>query len=73
MGNWNISIHGVGAHHNRGFPKDANRMAARFVEELKAAGHSVTAATITHGGEDNVLDGAAYEAARDVPALPEKE
>ena len=28
MGNWNISIHGVGSHHNKQHPKDANRMAA---------------------------------------------
>lgn len=55
MGQWNISIHGTGAHHNKKNPTDANRMAAKFVRELRAAGHQVTGATITHGGEDNVL------------------
>lgn len=58
MGNWNISIRGVGAHHNwqdaegnpGGNPKDADRMARRFVRELKEAGHSITGAEITHGG-----------------------
>jgi len=56
MGNWNISIHGVGAHHNKKLEADANRLAAKFVAELKAAGHTVSAATFTHGGEDNILD-----------------
>ena len=31
MGNWNINIQGVGAHHNKdAYPKDANAMAAEF-------------------------------------------
>lgn len=52
MGNWNISIRGVGAHHNKKLPQDANRMAAKFVADLKEAGHTVTGATFTYGGED---------------------
>lgn len=56
MGQWNISIHGTGAHHNSKNPTDANRMAAKFVRELKAAGHSVTGATITYGAEENVVN-----------------
>lgn len=56
MGNWNITIRGVGCHHNRKYPKDANRMAADFVRQLIAAGHSVTAASITYGGEENLTD-----------------
>ncbi len=55
MGNWNITIRGVGAHHNLDYPKDANKMAAKFVKELKDAGHNIVAATITHGGEENLL------------------
>ena len=55
MGNWNISIHGVGSHHNRKHKNDANRLAAKFVKELQAAGHSVSAATITYGGEEQLL------------------
>jgi hypothetical protein len=55
MGNWNISINGVGCHHNKKLESDANRMAAEFVAKLKAAGHSVSHASFTHGGEDNVL------------------
>jgi hypothetical protein len=29
-------------------------MAQRFVEQLKAAGHSIVGATITHGGRDDL-------------------
>lgn len=54
MGNWNLSIHGVGCHHNKKLATDANRMFAKFVQELKAAGHSISRATITYGGEDIV-------------------
>jgi hypothetical protein len=54
MGNWHISIEGQGAHHNTDYDKDANRMAHRFVEELKAAGHVVTRATFTHGGAEQL-------------------
>ena len=56
MGQWNITIRGTGVHHNKGPDNktDANRMAAKFVRELKAAGHTIAGATITHGGEDDV-------------------
>lgn len=64
MGNWNISINGIGAHHNKKLAEDANRLAAKFVADLKAAGHTVSHATFTHGGEDNILD-PSYIAARD--------
>ena len=60
MGPWTISIHGVGCHHNPDLPSDANRMAAEFVKALRAAGHSVTAATITFGGEDNLSQPTVY-------------
>lgn len=35
MGNWHISIEGVGVHHNTDYEKDANKMAKQFVEDLK--------------------------------------
>ncbi len=54
MGNFNISIEGVGCHHNQNTPNDANRMAKKFVEDLEAAGHNITKATITHGGVDDL-------------------
>lgn len=57
MGNWHISIDGVGAHHqhpDRPLAEDANRMAAKFVEDLKAAGHQVNVATFTHGAADDI-------------------
>ena len=66
MGNWNITIRGCGIHHNKLNLKDANKMAARFVMDLRDAGHTVTAATITHGGEDDVSNPAKYLVDRDV-------
>lgn len=65
MGNWNITVRGVGSHHNTANEKDADRMAAKFVQELKAAGHNVVAASITHGGESDLSDPAAYLAGRE--------
>lgn len=56
MGNWNISIEGVGVHHNKDLPTDADKMAKKFVDELKAAGHTITKATITFGGAQNLND-----------------
>jgi hypothetical protein len=55
MGNWNINIQGVGSHHNADYPKDANKMAAEFVRQLKDAGHTVEGATFTHGGKEDLL------------------
>lgn len=55
MGQWNMTIRGTGAHHNTDFPKDADRMLTRFVRELREAGHSIAGATITHGGEQDVV------------------
>ena len=54
MGNWNISINGLGAHHNQDYPEDANKMAAKFVKDLKEAGHTVIDATFTHGGREDL-------------------
>ena len=52
MGNWAITIIGTGAHHNKDYPQDANKMAEKFVDDLKAAGHIVESATFTHGGRE---------------------
>jgi hypothetical protein len=65
MGNWNITIRGVGAHHNKKNESDANRMTAIFVKKLKEAGHSIQSATITHGGEDDLTDADKYLSDRD--------
>lgn len=54
MGNWNITIRGVGCHHNKNLKTDANRMAAEFVKALKDAGHVVHDASITYGAEEQI-------------------
>lgn len=48
MGNWNINISGVGAHHNK-LAIDADQIYKRFVEELQAAGHNIVHSSITVG------------------------
>jgi len=55
MGDWNITIRGTGAHHNQNYPKDADKMAAQFVKDLKGAGHIVKDATITAGSETSLI------------------
>lgn len=55
MGNCLISVHVTGGHHN-GLPKDIDQLAHDFVKELKFLGYSVTAATLTHGGESDLLN-----------------
>ena len=54
MGNWHISIQGIGSHHNTNYDKDANKMAAAFVQALRDAGHTVEAASFTHGGKEEL-------------------
>lgn len=53
MGNWHISIEGIGSHHNTDNPKDADKMAAEFVKQLKAV-HNVTKATFTYGAAQSL-------------------
>ena len=55
MGNCIVSVHVTGSHHN-GQPRDIDQMAAAFVDQLKATGHNVTAATVVSGGEHNLLN-----------------
>jgi hypothetical protein len=54
MGNWNINIQGVGPHHNQDNPRDADRLAAMFVEVLREAGHTVEHATFTSGSKTDL-------------------
>jgi hypothetical protein len=54
MGNWNITICGVGCHHNKDLEIDANRLAAEFVQKMIEAGHNITHASFTHGGADDL-------------------
>lgn len=56
MGNWNITIRGVGAHHNKDYPADANVMTAAFVKALREAGHTVIAASFTYGCEEDLTN-----------------
>jgi len=49
MGNWNLSIHGVGPHDNL-IAQDVEQIARRVVAELKAAGHAISHAFVTTGG-----------------------
>jgi hypothetical protein len=57
MGNWTIVIEGTGSHHNKDYPKDANKLAEAFVADLGAAGHTVEHATFTHSGRDDLTAG----------------
>ena len=57
MGNWNINIQGVGCHHNQNNPpSDANKMAEKFVKELKDVGHHIETATFTFGAKNNLTE-----------------
>lgn len=55
MGNWNINIQGIGAHHNLDYPNDANLLAATFVRQLKKVGHTIETATFTHGAKQDLV------------------
>lgn len=54
MGNWNISVQGTGAHHNKNFPNDADKMFAKFVADLMKAGHTIQSADFTSGGNTHL-------------------
>lgn len=53
MGNWHISIRGIGPHHNMS-RNDANALAADLVERLVRAGQTVIESSFTYGGCDDV-------------------
>jgi hypothetical protein len=61
MGYWNITVNGIGAHHNQDYEKDANKMFAKFIADMKAAGHQISVATFTYGSRDTIDLGSAYE------------
>lgn len=56
MGNWHISIKGTGPYQNDD-KNDAEQLAADFVDQLKAAGHSIVCADVTTHGALNISDG----------------
>lgn len=49
MGNWNMTIQGVGPHGN-GIEADIEQIYKKVLEEVKAAGHTIVHASITSGG-----------------------
>jgi hypothetical protein len=53
MGNVTAVIHATGAHHN-GLASDIEQVFARFVDELKAFGHTVEHAAVTVGSREVV-------------------
>lgn len=56
MGNWNMTIVGVGAHHNTENPNDADKLFTEFVEKVAAAGHHLKHASFTHGAAENIIE-----------------
>lgn len=58
MGHYKITIKGLGSHHNKDNKADADKMAFKFVHELKFAGHNLSEATfekISPIDSDNLL------------------
>jgi hypothetical protein len=49
MGNWSITIIGTGAHHNKDYEGDADKIFKKTVEELQKAGQIIEHASFTHG------------------------
>lgn len=56
MGNWAITVTGIGPHHNQNYENDVNRLAAGFVRLLRRAGQNVTGATLTFGAAQDLQD-----------------
>jgi hypothetical protein len=56
MGNWNITIRGIGCHHSGKPEIDADLQAKEFVKLLRKSGHTIMSATITHGGETQLQE-----------------
>ncbi len=55
MGNWNITVQGIGCHHNGKPEIDADLLASEFVKNLIQAGQDIEVATFTSGGRTNIL------------------
>lgn len=49
MGNWNMTIQGVGPHGN-GIEADIEQIFKRVLEEVKANGHIILHSSVTAGG-----------------------
>jgi len=45
MGDWKISITGIGSHHNKSNTTDADKMVIEFIKQLKSSGHNIRTAT----------------------------
>ena len=56
MGDWNITIQGVGPHHNDKPDIDVDWMAKEFVKQLKKAGQTIKCSSITYGGAHTLRD-----------------
>ncbi len=54
MGNWHISIQGVGCHHNNNAEYDVDRLVREFVQTLKIHGHIIERADFTFGAREDV-------------------
>jgi hypothetical protein len=52
MGNWTITIVGTGAHHNKDYEGDADKIFKETVEKLKEVGQNVEHASFTYGGRN---------------------
>lgn len=72
MGNWHISIEGVGPHHNDGCTFDADKVARDTVRALRKAGHRITHASFTYGGADMVLEGQPIESLSPIQDMSDK-
>jgi hypothetical protein len=55
MGNWNITIQGVGPHHNGKPDVDADLAARELVQKLIAQGQRIESASFTYGAEEWLL------------------
>lgn len=49
MGNWNMTIQGVGAHGN-GINEDIEQIYKRVLEEVEKGGHNIVHDSVTSGG-----------------------
>lgn len=52
MGNFNMTVVGIGCHHNENNPADADAMFKTFVGQLRQGGHDICHASITYGGAE---------------------
>jgi hypothetical protein len=52
MGNWNVTIIGVGQHHNKGAENDADRIFKDCIELFLKAKQKILHASITFGGAE---------------------